>query len=193
MKKYNVSLVVGRFQPIHIGHEAIINKALELSNEVIIFIGSADKEHEINNPFTYEFRKSMIELIYQEEIEKGLIKIYPLNDIGEGNVIAWGDYMISEALKYSSKIDLFVSGHEAKIDLWFNEEYKKNISFVKVSREDIKISATQLRDYIYNNEYDEFKKYVNNKLHNYYSLIRLELMKSYIKPTKPKIIFEDED
>lgn len=193
MKKYDVSLVVGRFQPIHIGHEAIINKALELSNKLIIFIGSSDKKYEINNPFSYEFRKSMINLIYQDEIEKGIIEINPLKDIGVGNVFAWGDYMIKEALKYTSKIDLFVSGSEAKIDLWFNEEYKKNISFIKVSREDIKISATELRDYIYNNEYDEFKKYVNNKLHNYYSLIRLELMKAYVKPTKSKIIFEDED
>ena len=193
MKKYDVSLVVGRFQPIHIGHEAIINKALELSNKLIIFIGSSDKKNEIDNPFSYEFRKSMIELIYQDEIEKGIIKIYPLKDIGVGNVFAWGDYVINEALKYTPKIDLFVSGIEAKIDLWFKEEYKNNIDFVKLSREDILISATKLREYIYNNEYDEFKKYVNKKLHNYYSLIRLELMKAYIKPSKSKIIYEEED
>lgn len=193
MKKYNISLVVGRFQPIHIGHEQIINKALELSNKTIIFIGSCDKKYEIDNPFSYELRKSMIEIIYHDYIENGQLEIYPLKDIGVGNVFKWGDYLIEEVKKYVPSIDLFVSGEEAKIDLWFKDEYKKEISFYKVSRSNIDISATQLRQYIYDNNYDEFKKYVNTKLHNYYSTIRSELIKSYVKPTKPKIIFEDED
>ena len=43
MKKYKLGMILGRFQIFHKGHESIINKALELCDEVIILIGSADK------------------------------------------------------------------------------------------------------------------------------------------------------
>ena len=192
MKKYKRSLVVGRFQPLHIGHEAIINKALELSDNVIIFIGSADKEGTKDNPFSYETRKQMLELVYSEEIDNNKIKIYPLKDIGVGNVFAWGDYLIEEVKKYTDKIDLFVSGEEAKIDLWFNDNLKKEIDFYKLSRDEIKISATELRKIIFENEYVEFKKYTNPKLYKYYSMIRLEIIKTNVEKTNNlSYMFED--
>ena len=192
MKKYNTSLVVGRFQPLHIGHEAIINKALELSDNVIIFIGSADKSGTKENPFSYEMRKQMLEIVYNDEIINNKIKIYPLKDIGVGNVFAWGDYLIEEVKKYTDKIDLYVSGEEAKIELWFNDDLKKEIDFYKLSREEIKINATNLRELIFNNEYLEFKKYTNPKLYKYYSLIRLEITKTNVERTNtPSFMFED--
>ena len=84
MKQYKTGLVIGRFQPIHIGHEKIINKALELCDKVIVFVGSSDKSGTKDNPLSYDFRKGLLELIYGNNIE-----IYPLKDLGVGNVFAW--------------------------------------------------------------------------------------------------------
>ena len=39
MKEYKLGLVLGRFQGVHIGHESIINSALELCSDVLILIG----------------------------------------------------------------------------------------------------------------------------------------------------------
>ena len=52
MKKYKTGLVLGRFQTFHKGHEYIINKALEICDKVLVFIGSSDKSGTIENPFS---------------------------------------------------------------------------------------------------------------------------------------------
>lgn len=56
------ALYLGRFQPYHLGHHAVIkqiasDKALE---ELIIGIGSAQKSHEVSDPFTAGERVMMV-------------------------------------------------------------------------------------------------------------------------------------
>jgi len=46
---------------------------------------------------------------------------------------------------------------------------------------------------MYDNEYNKWKEYVNPVLHKYYSMLRINLMKAYISPSKPKIELLDED
>lgn len=53
-------LFLGRFQPFHFGHLAIIKKALMEVDKLIIVIGSSKKSHTPENPFTLEERKKMI-------------------------------------------------------------------------------------------------------------------------------------
>jgi cytidyltransferase-like protein len=43
MKKYKLGMYLGRFQPFHNGHKAIVDKMLEECEEVVIVVGSADK------------------------------------------------------------------------------------------------------------------------------------------------------
>jgi len=37
-KLYNTGVIIGGFQPFHIGHEQLVNTALELCNNVYIYI-----------------------------------------------------------------------------------------------------------------------------------------------------------
>ena len=53
-------LIVGRFQPYHIGHHNAIKKILAKVDELIIVIGSAKQSHEQSNPFTAGERIEMI-------------------------------------------------------------------------------------------------------------------------------------
>ena len=55
------ALFIGRFQPLHNGHIKIIQEASKKYSEIIIGIGSSQYGHTIENPFTNDERKIMIE------------------------------------------------------------------------------------------------------------------------------------
>lgn len=56
--KYGV--ILARFQPVHQGHMALINKACSENDKVILLVGSADKFNE-RNPIPLNFRIQMLE------------------------------------------------------------------------------------------------------------------------------------
>ena len=45
-------LLIGRFQPFHLGHLNAVEYALKNVDILWIVVGSADKSHEYRNPFT---------------------------------------------------------------------------------------------------------------------------------------------
>lgn len=55
---------IGRFQPLHNGHKAVIEAALEQAKEVVVVVGSSFAARNIRNPFTFEERKAMIEAVF---------------------------------------------------------------------------------------------------------------------------------
>ncbi len=54
------ALFIGRFQPLHKGHEAVIRWLLELHDVVVIAIGSANESFTPKNPFTVGERIEML-------------------------------------------------------------------------------------------------------------------------------------
>lgn len=66
MKEFRKGLVIGRFQPLHNGHVFLIQKALEVCDEVIIGIGSSNITDK-NNPFSFHIREKMIELFIKDQ------------------------------------------------------------------------------------------------------------------------------
>ena len=56
-----IGVVIGRFQPFHNGHKALIEAALAGSDRLLILVGSAGSPRTPKNPFTFEERKSLIE------------------------------------------------------------------------------------------------------------------------------------
>jgi len=51
---------IGRFQPYHEGHHAMIDRIREEVDELVVGIGSADQSHTARNPFTAGERIMMI-------------------------------------------------------------------------------------------------------------------------------------
>ncbi|AGN00327.1 nicotinamide-nucleotide adenylyltransferase [Salinarchaeum sp. Harcht-Bsk1] len=51
---------VGRFQPLHEGHEALLREIARERDELVVGIGSADKSHSVDNPFTAGERHVML-------------------------------------------------------------------------------------------------------------------------------------
>ena len=62
MKKYNLAVFIGRFQPFHNGHLAVVKEALKKSKHILFLVGSANSAINIKNPFDFEQRKEFIKL-----------------------------------------------------------------------------------------------------------------------------------
>jgi len=82
--KYDYLIFIGRFQPFHIGHESVIRKALELSDKVIVLIGSAYQPRTVRNPWDFNERESLMRIVFSEE-ENRRILAFPLLDYTYNN------------------------------------------------------------------------------------------------------------
>ncbi|MBI5377361.1 MAG: nicotinamide-nucleotide adenylyltransferase [Thaumarchaeota archaeon] len=77
-----IGLLIGRFQPFHLGHLDAVKFALSSVDELLIGIGSSNKFNEKRNPFTADERKQMIESSL-DETTLGKIKIYYIPDVSD--------------------------------------------------------------------------------------------------------------
>src|SRR3990170_1422465 len=74
-------LLIGRFQPFHLGHIEALRFALSQVDNLWIGIGSSNKPTEKNNPFTADERKEMILSSIDNSISSR-IQIYYIPDFG---------------------------------------------------------------------------------------------------------------
>ena len=59
-KRHKRGVYIGRFHPFHKGHFAVIQQMAEECDEIIVVVGSAEKNYERENPFTAGERITMI-------------------------------------------------------------------------------------------------------------------------------------
>lgn len=76
--KYDLAVFIGRFEPFHVGHEAVIREGLSQANKMVVIVGSAGGPRSYRNPFTYDERVHMIKGAFPGE-EKRIITM-PLED-----------------------------------------------------------------------------------------------------------------
>lgn len=57
---YSYTVFIGRFQPLHVGHVHVMQKALEQSERLLVLVGSPYKPRSTRNPFTFDERQAMI-------------------------------------------------------------------------------------------------------------------------------------
>lgn len=76
--QYDLAVFIGRFEPFHIAHKAVVDEALRKANKVVIVIGSANAPRSHRNPFTYSEREQMIRAAYPAGSER--IITVPLED-----------------------------------------------------------------------------------------------------------------
>lgn len=79
--KCDILVFIGRFQPFHIGHKAVLDAALAQAEHVIVLAGSANRAPSFRNPWSFEERAEMIRKVYPNEtLNTKQLKILPLND-----------------------------------------------------------------------------------------------------------------
>ncbi len=79
-------LLIGRFQPFHLGHLEALRFALSKVDKLWVGLGSSNKSPEKNNPFSAEERKEMI-LSSIDDSMKEKISIYFIPDLD--NHVKW--------------------------------------------------------------------------------------------------------
>jgi nicotinamide-nucleotide adenylyltransferase len=84
-------LYIGRFQPYHLGHQAVLQKISEEVDEIVIVIGSAQESHTPENPFTAGERIDMISAAL--ESLRGRCFVIPLQDVLRNAI--WVDHVTS--------------------------------------------------------------------------------------------------
>jgi bifunctional NMN adenylyltransferase/nudix hydrolase len=75
----DVAVYVGRFQPFHLGHLALLKHALEIAPTVVVVIGSAWQARTPKNPLTWQERAEVVRLALTPE-ERGRVKFLPMRD-----------------------------------------------------------------------------------------------------------------
>jgi bifunctional NMN adenylyltransferase/nudix hydrolase len=79
MKKFRNAVVIGRFQPFHLGHLELIKTATSLADNLYVLIGSANSSPSTRNPWLVEERKQMVERSLNAE---GILlrRVIPIDD-----------------------------------------------------------------------------------------------------------------
>ena len=80
------ALYIGRFQPYHLGHQAVIEKIAEEVEEIVIVIGSAQDSHTPENPFTGGERMEMIYASLREYSLCHRCYVTPLQDVQRNSI-----------------------------------------------------------------------------------------------------------
>jgi cytidyltransferase-like protein len=98
------SMFVGRWQPLHLGHQWLFNQSLEEEKNVLICI--RDVKPDDKNPFTPEEVKLNIENHYGDLITEERVKVIIIPDIESinyGSILLPKKYMIFHQQKLENK------------------------------------------------------------------------------------------
>jgi len=134
---------IGRFQPFHHGHGEAIKFALENSDELLIVIGSAQKNHELENPFTTGERYEMILRYLKTKDYRKPILITHMDDIANHSL--WVRNLIS----YLPRFDYIFSNNRL-VKILGEEAGLKVIPVPFYKREEL--MATKIRERIIKDE-----------------------------------------
>ena len=131
-------LLIGRFQPFHLGHLEAVNFALNKVENLWIGIGSSNKYNEKKNPFSADERRKMITLSVDDSIITR-IKIFDIPDVDDHE-------------KWTYSIDKIVPEYNL---VFSNDEFtktlfeKREMNVVPVVLKDRgKLSGTNIRELI---------------------------------------------
>ena len=131
-------LLIGRFQPFHLGHLDALRYALSKVDKLWVGLGSSNKPPQKNNPFSAEERKKMI-LDSIDDYIKNHIEIYFIPDLE--NHIKWIELIDTIVPKF----DIVFTNDELTSHLYS----KRNIQVISIpySKREI-LSGTNIRDKI---------------------------------------------
>ena len=103
---YDNAILIGRFEPVHTGHLALLNHALKVAEKVIVFIGSAFQARTPKNPFTWQERADML-LGSLSEQERARVDVVPVRDYyDEARWVSAVQQAVSERTKPAARIGL---------------------------------------------------------------------------------------
>lgn len=77
---FDIAVLVGRFQPFHLAHAALLKRALEIAPRVVVVLGSAFHARTAKNPFTWGERAAMIRETLAP-VDQARLEFAPVRDL----------------------------------------------------------------------------------------------------------------
>lgn len=108
---FDLLIFIGRFQPFHKGHMAVIQEGLKRARHVLVLVGSSDSPRSTRNPWSFNERKQMIVNAFDGE-EHQRVHVLPLKDV------MYNDQAWVKAVQHS--VEDFIDDHQHQ----FNAEPK---------------------------------------------------------------------
>ena len=144
---------IGRMQPFHNGHKAVIDAALQQAKQVVIVVGSSFSARSLRNPFTFSERKAMIEATFPSERVKVVpVSDYPLDDDKWVTAI---QTIVEQTVPDARDIGLI--GHSKDSSSYYLNIFPKWKNHVEVENVD-GINATDIRNPMFTRDYASAKK-----------------------------------
>ncbi|HRH17800.1 MAG TPA: bifunctional nicotinamide-nucleotide adenylyltransferase/Nudix hydroxylase [Aquabacterium sp.] len=78
-ESHDWSVYIGRFQPFHLGHLALLQRALALAPRCVVVLGSAHQARTPKNPWTWQERAEMIRLALPA-VDRDRVQFLPVRD-----------------------------------------------------------------------------------------------------------------
>jgi bifunctional NMN adenylyltransferase/nudix hydrolase len=156
--KYSLAVIIGRFQPFHNSHLALIKEATQIAESVLILIGSSNVAPNIKNPFSYKERVAMIDdatIASKIQTVGKLIDFEPLSD----NLYSDQEW-VSQVHTYIDKYkdtgsnardeSIVIVGHEKDDSTYYLNMFPK-YSLHKVKNFNQILSSTVIREIYFGN------------------------------------------
>ncbi len=137
-------LMMGRFQPFHLGHLELAKQILSECDELIIAVTSSQFNYLEKDPFTAGER---IEMIHKSLVEKGIDmkNCYVIGIENQFNIATWASYLVAALPKF----DKVYSGNEY-VKMLLKDSQIQTVSPKFLDR--TKYNATSIRNLIIKNK-----------------------------------------
>lgn len=156
-KKYNYALVVGKFDPIHIGHEKLINKALEVSIKTLVLVTNSAKEK-----ISISKRIKLISNIYEKDILQNKLCVEEFINPSTFN-LNYGDMLFDKYYNiFNSYPEVIIYGNDKDITFCFRKELISKIDSIIIKRDGN--SSTKVRQLLKSNDNIKIKNMINEKI-----------------------------
>lgn len=175
MKKYDYAIVIGRFQPLHLAHQDLIQYSLTLAEKVIIILGSARSAPDVKNPFTPAMREEIIRACFPKDSEKLIfrsVRDYPYNDhVWTAEIQNIVNEITEDDEKTDAKISIvgFFKDHSSYyLNLFPQWNFEE---FYCADKRNLSLNATEIREK-YFSEDEDWKNLVPKTVENYLNAFR---------------------
>ncbi len=137
-----LGILIGRFQPFHLGHDSLLQEALRHCDKIMIIIGSAQRARTIKNPWTFDERCQMIRATYPHlNLHFAGIPDYFYDELAWTNAV---QHAVNEAFPKANKI-LF--GHSKDETSYYLQAF--TTWTVHECPDFLNINATEIRQHFF--------------------------------------------
>lgn len=157
MPQYAYAVLIGRFQPFHLGHMALYNHAQKIAEHVIVIVGSHRVPRSIRNPWTSEEREGFIRKALSDRKPESYTIIHVHDSAYNFN--NWLTRIKYEVSKIAGQGTVAIVGH-FKDDSSYYLNYFPEWHLETVEEQASGISSTEIRRAYFEGHHEVIQKHI---------------------------------